>query len=55
MTKLTVEEAARKGRDTPENNHDKEFYQDIGQKGGEARAEQIKDSNNSTFTLNLTA
>ena len=44
--------AGRKGGETTSNNHDKEFYQDIGAKGGEARAEQRNDNNNSDGSNN---
>jgi len=35
--KMSREEAGRMGGEATSRNHDKEFYQEIGQKGGEAR------------------
>ncbi|MGO4950943.1 KGG domain-containing protein [Paenibacillus sp. DRB1-1] len=35
--KLSREEAGRLGGEATAKNHDKEFYQEIGEKGGEAR------------------
>jgi len=42
--KMSLEEAGRKGGKTTAQNHDKEFYQDIGQKGGEERSRQSKNN-----------
>ncbi|WP_034298835.1 KGG domain-containing protein [Bacillus sp. 37MA] len=35
---MTVEEAGGKGGQATSANHDREFYEEIGRKGGEARA-----------------
>jgi uncharacterized protein len=37
---MTVEEAGRKGGEDTSANHDREFYEEIGSKGGKARARQ---------------
>lgn len=42
--KMSREEAGRMGGEQTAKNHDKDFYQEIGQKGGEARNES--DGNN---------
>ncbi|HLR59310.1 MAG TPA: stress-induced protein, KGG, repeat-containing protein [Pseudogracilibacillus sp.] len=38
--KMSVEEAGRKGGEKTAETHDKEFYEEIGKKDGEARADQ---------------
>ncbi len=41
--KMTVEEAGRKGGVTTRKTHGREFYQEIGKKGGEERAREIRE------------
>ena len=41
--KMTAEEAGCKDGELTARNHDKEFYQEIGEKGGESRARQRDD------------
>jgi len=41
--KMTVEEAGRKGGVTTRKTHGREFYQEIGRKGGEERAREIRE------------
>ena len=42
--KMTTEEAGRKGEELTARNHGREFYQEVGEKGGESRARQRDDS-----------
>ncbi|EGL19153.1 MULTISPECIES: KGG domain-containing protein [unclassified Paenibacillus] len=43
--KMSREEAGRMGGETTSKNHDKDFYQEIGQKGGEARGNNGNNGN----------
>ncbi|GGF81798.1 hypothetical protein GCM10010912_28630 [Paenibacillus albidus] len=38
--KMSREEAGRKGGEATARNHDREFYQEIGHEGGEARSDR---------------
>ncbi|WP_127489569.1 KGG domain-containing protein [Paenibacillus ehimensis] len=42
--KMSREEAGRMGGEATAKKHDREFYQEIGQKGGEARGNDSNDS-----------
>ncbi|RDB35949.1 MAG: stress-induced protein, KGG, repeat-containing protein [Spirobacillus cienkowskii] len=41
-SKMTAEEMGRKGGEATAATHGKEFYREIGHKGGEKRAEQMR-------------
>ncbi|OES43391.1 KGG domain-containing protein [Domibacillus iocasae] len=43
--KMSREEAGRKGGEMTAKNHDKEFYQEIGQMGGNSRSNRRNDDN----------